>query len=156
MVQLISPLPTTRHISKLPKDAKNESHSPVKVLLDLGKGTPQLPTLLHAHHQVSCQSRQMVRLPLPIATPAQVYLTSECRIPPVVAIAAVGYGVSAYREQSYINQRMAAAEAAERRRRQAALVLDDAYGDRTSLEGLERAMRVYEAQAREQQGQGRQ
>jgi len=98
----------------------------------------------------------MVRLPLPIATPAQVYLTSECRIPPVVAIAAVGYGVSAYREQSYINQRMAAAEAAERRRRQAALVLDDAYGDRTSLEGLERAMRVYEAQAREQQGQGRQ
>jgi hypothetical protein len=40
---------------------------------------------------------------------------------------------------------------AERRRRQAAAVLDDAYGDRSSLEGLEHAMRVYEAQQQQQQ-----
>ncbi|KAB5572763.1 hypothetical protein GE09DRAFT_1217305 [Coniochaeta sp. 2T2.1] len=67
-------------------------------------------------------------------------------IPPALAVAAVGYGVSAYRQQAQLDQIPAASEVAERRRRQAALVLDDAYGDRTSLEGLERAMRVYEAQ----------
>ncbi|KAB5554623.1 hypothetical protein GE09DRAFT_1058925 [Coniochaeta sp. 2T2.1] len=72
-------------------------------------------------------------------------------IPPALAVAAVGYGVSAYRQQAQqIDQMPAASDAAERRRRQAALVLDDAYGDRTSLEGLERAMRVYEAQQQQQ------
>ncbi|OIW31714.1 hypothetical protein CONLIGDRAFT_641499 [Coniochaeta ligniaria NRRL 30616] len=73
-------------------------------------------------------------------------------IPPAVALAAAGYGVSAYR-QAQMERHLAAAEqdaAAERRRRQAAAVLDDAYGDRSSLEGLERAMRVYEAQQSQQ------
>lgn len=61
--------------------------------------------------------------------------------------------MSAYR-QAQTERTLAAAEreaSAERRRRQAAAVLDDAYGDRSSLEGLERAMRVYEAQQQSQQ-----
>lgn len=45
--------------------------------------------------------------------------------------------------------------AAELRRRRAAAVLDDAYGDRSSLEGLERAVRLYESQQL-QQGQQQQ
>jgi hypothetical protein len=71
-------------------------------------------------------------------------------------LAAVGYGVSAYR-QSQIERHLVMTEqdvAAERRRRQAAMMLDDAYGDRSSLEGLERAMRVYEAQQQQQQQRG--
>ncbi|MCQ6513063.1 hypothetical protein NPN18_25170, partial [Vibrio parahaemolyticus] len=68
---------------------------------------------------------------------------------------AVGYGVAAYR-QAQIERHIVAAEqdmAAERMRRQAAAMLDDAYGDRSSLEGLEHAMRVYEAQQQQQQQQ---
>jgi hypothetical protein len=81
------------------------------------------------------------------------------RIPPAVALAAVGYGVSAYTQSRGVASSAgtgfeeSAAAAAERRRRQAAAVLDDAYGDRSSLEGLERAMRVYEAQQQQQQQQ---
>lgn len=72
-----------------------------------------------------------------------------------MALAAVGYGASAYGQAAAERRRQAAEEeaAAERRRRQAAAVLDDAYGDRTSLEGLERAVRVYEAQQQQQQKQ---
>lgn len=43
----------------------------------------------------------------------------------------------------------AAETQAEMRRRQ--LLLDDAYGDRTSLEGLERAMRFYDTQTQQSQ-----
>lgn len=70
-----------------------------------------------------------------------------------MALAAVAYGVSAY-GQTRTDRRLLAAEeeeAAERRRLQVAAVLDDAYGDRSSLEGLERAVRVYEAQQQQQQ-----
>ena len=77
------------------------------------------------------------------------------RIPPAVALAVAGYGVSAYRQyqtKAAAARDIAAAEA-ERTRRRAAAVLDDAYGDRSSLEGLERAVRVYEAQQRQQQQQ---
>jgi hypothetical protein len=71
-----------------------------------------------------------------------------------VALACAGYGVSAYK-QSQIERHPAAPSgddlaAAETRRRQQAAMLDDAYGDRSSLEGLERAMRVYEAQQQQQ------
>ncbi|KAJ9160946.1 hypothetical protein NKR19_g2742 [Coniochaeta hoffmannii] len=76
-------------------------------------------------------------------------------IAPAVALAAVGYSVSAYKQAQAGRRALAAEEsaAAERRRRQAAAVLDDAYGDRSSIEGLERAMRVYEAQQLQQQQQ---
>jgi hypothetical protein len=68
------------------------------------------------------------------------------RIPPALALAyGASYAVSTYQE---MNRASAAAESqAEMRRRQ--MLLDDAYGDRTSLEGLERAMRLYEAQSKE-------
>ncbi|KAK3307412.1 uncharacterized protein B0T15DRAFT_492891 [Chaetomium strumarium] len=68
-------------------------------------------------------------------------------IPPLAAVVTAGYAVASYR-QAQVDERLAAAEQAEveRRRREAALA--DAYGDRGSLEELERAMRVYEAQRR--------
>jgi hypothetical protein len=70
------------------------------------------------------------------------------RVAPVAALVAVGYGVAAYREAQIEKQIAATAtaqqEEAERQRRTAALM--DAYGDRESLESLEHAMRVYEAQ----------
>ncbi|KAL2022855.1 hypothetical protein VTK56DRAFT_4386 [Thermocarpiscus australiensis] len=66
-------------------------------------------------------------------------------VPPLAAVIGAGYGVASYRE-AQADERLAAAEQAaeERRRREAALA--DAYGDRSSLAELERAMRVYEAQ----------
>ncbi|RKU39995.1 hypothetical protein DL546_001712 [Coniochaeta pulveracea] len=67
-------------------------------------------------------------------------------IPPALALAyGASYAVSTYQQ---MNRASAAAESqAEAARRQ--LLLDDAYGDRSSLEGLERAMRFYEAQSKE-------
>ncbi|WYZ35254.1 hypothetical protein EsH8_I_001530 [Colletotrichum jinshuiense] len=68
-------------------------------------------------------------------------------LPPTAAVVAVGYGLNAYRE-SMVQRRLASAEAEKRaiedRKRQASLM--DAYGDRSSLEALEKAMQVYEAQ----------
>ncbi|KAK3680569.1 hypothetical protein B0T22DRAFT_439196 [Podospora appendiculata] len=69
-------------------------------------------------------------------------------VPPLVTLVGVGYGVAAYRE-AQIGKHLASAAAAdkaeaERRRKNAALA--DAYGDRNSIEALEHAMRVYEAQ----------
>ncbi|KAF6814043.1 hypothetical protein CMUS01_08076 [Colletotrichum musicola] len=68
-------------------------------------------------------------------------------IPPTVAVVAVGYGLNTYR-QSMVQRRIAVAEAerqaVEERKRAAKLL--DAYGDRSSLEELEKAMQVYEAQ----------
>lgn len=70
------------------------------------------------------------------------------RIPPVAGVVLTGYAVATYREtqiSSQLAQQQAELEAeAARRRRDAAMA--DAYGDRSSLEELERAMRVYEAQ----------
>ncbi|KAL0935902.1 uncharacterized protein CTRU02_208117 [Colletotrichum truncatum] len=69
-------------------------------------------------------------------------------IPPTVAVVAVGYGLNSYR-QNMVQRRLAMAEEAEKRavedRKRAAKLLD-AYGDRSSLEELEKAMQVYEAQ----------
>ncbi|KAK3389790.1 hypothetical protein B0H63DRAFT_519023 [Podospora didyma] len=69
-------------------------------------------------------------------------------VPPLVALVGVGYGVAAYRE-GQIEKHLAktsAAEQAEAERRRKNMILADAYGDRGSLEELEHAMRVYEAQ----------
>lgn len=62
-----------------------------------------------------------------------------------------GYGVSAYR-QSQIQKyhiRSAGMEAQEEERRSRNAVLMDAYGDKSSLEDLEKAMAAYEAQQRQ-------
>ncbi|KAJ0383161.1 hypothetical protein COL922a_011053 [Colletotrichum nupharicola] len=69
-------------------------------------------------------------------------------IPPTVAVVAVGYGLNTYR-QAMVQRRIAMAEQAERQAvedRKRAAKLMDAYGDRSSLEELEKAMQVYEAQ----------
>ena len=72
-------------------------------------------------------------------------------IPPAIALAGIGYGVSLYR-QSQTSEKTSGrpsggAEAeAERRRRNEELM--SAYGDRDSLESLEEAVRVYESQQR--------
>ncbi|KAK4450791.1 N-acetylglucosaminyl-phosphatidylinositol [Podospora aff. communis PSN243] len=71
-------------------------------------------------------------------------------IPPLAGLIAVGYGVSAFREVQ-IEKHLAQAkeaEQAELAQRRKNMALADAYGDRTNLEELERAMRVYEAQQR--------
>ncbi|GKT54481.1 hypothetical protein ColTof4_13726 [Colletotrichum tofieldiae] len=69
-------------------------------------------------------------------------------IPPTVAVVAVGYGLNTYRE-GMVQRRLANAAAAEKQaiedRKRAALLMD-AYGDRSSLEALEKAMQVYESQ----------
>lgn len=61
-----------------------------------------------------------------------------------------GYGISNYRQNQIEKYSARSAEferqELERRRRNAMLM--DAYGDKTSLEDLEKAMAAYEAQAR--------
>ncbi|EGO59291.1 hypothetical protein NEUTE1DRAFT_116469 [Neurospora tetrasperma FGSC 2508] len=69
-------------------------------------------------------------------------------LPPLVGIAAIGYGISTYRE-AQMQRRVAAMEQAELERQRRANMLADAYGDRGSLEELERAVRAYEAQQRQ-------
>ncbi|KAG7049836.1 hypothetical protein CCUS01_03944 [Colletotrichum cuscutae] len=69
-------------------------------------------------------------------------------IPPTVAVVAVGYGLNAYRE-GMVERRRAKNAAAEKQAiedRMRAAKLMDAYGDRSSLEELEKAMAVYESQ----------
>jgi hypothetical protein len=68
-----------------------------------------------------------------------------------------GYAVASYREAQVGAPLAAAAGATEqaeaaRRRRDAQMA--DAYGDRGSLEELERAVRLYEAQQQQQQHGG--
>jgi len=67
-------------------------------------------------------------------------LTHKFRIPPVAAVVTAGYALTAYRETRAAHQHEQAD--LERRRRNAAMA--DAYGERDSLEELERAVRVYE------------
>ncbi|KAK3899913.1 N-acetylglucosaminyl-phosphatidylinositol [Staphylotrichum tortipilum] len=62
-------------------------------------------------------------------------------IPPLAAVVTAGYAVASYREAHTAAAAEQAAEM-ERLRRNAAMA--DAYGDRGSLEELERAVRVYE------------
>ncbi|KAK4134440.1 hypothetical protein BT67DRAFT_379651 [Trichocladium antarcticum] len=69
-------------------------------------------------------------------------------VTPLAAVVCAGYAVASYRE-AQVSARLAAADSAAtataaQRRRDAQMA--DAYGDRGSLEALERAMRVYEAQ----------
>lgn len=72
------------------------------------------------------------------------------RLPPVAAVVTAGYAITAYREAQAAHHHEQAE--LERRRRNAAMA--DAYGERDSLEELERAVRVYEL-AQQQQQQGR-
>ncbi|KAJ9148901.1 hypothetical protein NKR23_g4743 [Pleurostoma richardsiae] len=69
-------------------------------------------------------------------------------IPPFLVLMTIGYGISAYRqgqiEEYLTNMEKLHQQDAERRRR--AKLLLDAYGDRTSLDELQAAMRVYESQ----------
>ncbi|KAK0636986.1 hypothetical protein B0T17DRAFT_482283 [Bombardia bombarda] len=81
-------------------------------------------------------------------------------VPPLVALVGVGYGVASYRETQitrHLSSTSTSVPAAttsammdatdvEKRRLKKANALADAYGDRSSLEELEHAMRVYEAQ----------
>jgi hypothetical protein len=86
--------------------------------------------------------------PLPLPYLSLTQLTKHPRIPPIAGLVAVGYGVSAFREaqiEKHLSQAKEA-EQAELMQRRKNMVLADAYGDRTNLEELERAMRVYEAQ----------
>ncbi|GAB1319385.1 N-acetylglucosaminyl-phosphatidylinositol biosynthetic protein [Madurella fahalii] len=66
-------------------------------------------------------------------------------VPPLVGVITAGYAVATYRE-AQVEERLAQAQQAEAERRRKDAALADAYGDRSSLEELERAMRVYEAQ----------
>ncbi|KAK3989323.1 hypothetical protein QBC44DRAFT_291132 [Cladorrhinum sp. PSN332] len=66
-------------------------------------------------------------------------------LPPLAGVVAAGYAVVSYRG-AQIEKQMAAAEQADLERRRKNIALADAYGDRSSLEELEKAMRVYEAQ----------
>jgi hypothetical protein len=61
-------------------------------------------------------------------------------------VVTAGYAAASYREARQAAAQQADDEA-DRRRREA--LMADAYGDRGSLEELERAMAVYEAQRRE-------
>lgn len=70
------------------------------------------------------------------------------RLPPLVGILAVGYGITTFRE-AQMEKRVAAMEQAEAERQRRANMLADAYGDRGSLEDMERAVRAYEAQQRQ-------
>ncbi|KAK4151005.1 N-acetylglucosaminyl-phosphatidylinositol [Chaetomidium leptoderma] len=66
-------------------------------------------------------------------------------IPPLAAVVTAGYAAAATYRQTRVDQGLATTTSeAERRRHDAAMA--DAYGDRGSLEELERAMRVYETQ----------
>ncbi|TDZ20948.1 hypothetical protein C8034_v011702 [Colletotrichum sidae] len=65
-------------------------------------------------------------------------------IPPTLAVVAVGYGLNTYRQTMV--QRRAEAAARELEERKRSLKLLDAYGDRSSLEELEKAMAAYESQ----------
>lgn len=59
-----------------------------------------------------------------------------------------GYGVSAYRRnqiESYLS-RTADFEKQDLNQRKRSTVLMDAYGDKSSLEDIERAMAIYESQ----------
>ncbi|KAK4213702.1 N-acetylglucosaminyl-phosphatidylinositol [Rhypophila decipiens] len=82
-------------------------------------------------------------------------------LPPLLAAVALGYGVTAYREAqierhlsphsptSYSSATLPTekeTQAEFEKRRKKFNELADAYGDRNSLEELEHAMRVYEAQ----------
>ncbi|KAK4044132.1 hypothetical protein C8A01DRAFT_31734 [Parachaetomium inaequale] len=74
-------------------------------------------------------------------------------LPPLAAVVTAGYAVTSYRDAQAQSQLAASsspsaeqAEAAERRRQQREAAMADAYGDRDSLEALERAVAVYEAQ----------
>lgn len=79
------------------------------------------------------------------------------RLPPLAAVVTAGYAVTAYRNNTnntnntQLSTQLLASEQAEAERRRRDAAMADAYGDRGSLEELERAMAVYEAQ----QGQGR-
>ncbi len=65
-----------------------------------------------------------------------------------------GYAVASYREAQVGTQLAAAGtEQAEAARRRRDAQMADAYGDRGSLEELERAVRLYEAQQQQQQQQ---
>ncbi|KAK3352553.1 hypothetical protein B0T25DRAFT_188181 [Lasiosphaeria hispida] len=65
-------------------------------------------------------------------------------VPPIAALVVAGYGVASYREAQV--ERHLATEQAELERRRRTVALADAYGGGNSLEDLEHAMRVYEAQ----------
>ncbi|KAK1773255.1 hypothetical protein QBC45DRAFT_340328 [Copromyces sp. CBS 386.78] len=69
-------------------------------------------------------------------------------LPPLVGILAVGYGITTYHE-AQMEKRVASMEQAELERQRRANMLADAYGDRGSLEELERAVKAYEAQQRQ-------
>lgn len=61
-----------------------------------------------------------------------------------------GYGISTYRRSQIerYSVQMAELERQEAERRRANALLMDAYGDGSSLEGVEKAMALYEAQRR--------
>ncbi|KAM7214218.1 hypothetical protein V8F06_010407 [Rhypophila decipiens] len=91
----------------------------------------------------------------------QVSTNRHASLPPLLAAVALGYGVTAYREgqidrhlsshspTSYSSATLPTekeTQAEFEKRRKKFNQLADAYGDRSSLEELEHAMRVYEAQ----------
>ncbi|KAK4097237.1 hypothetical protein N658DRAFT_500621 [Parathielavia hyrcaniae] len=65
-------------------------------------------------------------------------------IPPLAAVVTAGYAASSYHQARETAAQQQADADAERRRHEA--LMADAYGDRDSLEALERAVAAYEAQ----------
>ncbi|KAK4125738.1 hypothetical protein N657DRAFT_678794 [Parathielavia appendiculata] len=65
-------------------------------------------------------------------------------IPPLAVVVTACYAASSYREAHELAAQQQADTDTERRRREA--LMADAYGDRGSLEELERAVAAYEAQ----------
>ncbi|POS68811.1 hypothetical protein DHEL01_v212795 [Diaporthe helianthi] len=69
-------------------------------------------------------------------------------VPTIFAMVCIGYGVSAYRRnqiETYLS-RNADFEKRDMGRRTRSTVLMDAYGDKSSLADIERAMAIYESQ----------
>ncbi|KAJ4289405.1 hypothetical protein N0V88_006885 [Collariella sp. IMI 366227] len=90
--------------------------------------------------------------PTPASTPYLPYLhqaTQQTKrgknlkwIPPLAAVVTAGYAVATYRS-AQLEARLAEEQQADAARRRRDALMADAYGDRGSLEELERAMRVY-------------
>ncbi|CAN8101726.1 unnamed protein product [Discula destructiva] len=67
-------------------------------------------------------------------------------VPTIFALVSIGYGVSVYRRDGGHYVDTADRDRMEVERRQREAVMMDAYGDKSSLEDLEKAMAFYESQ----------
>ncbi|PSR82380.1 hypothetical protein BD289DRAFT_483896 [Coniella lustricola] len=106
-----------------------------------------------AKRMISATTR--VYPPIPPMSPPGISSTAARRglanikwVPTMFALVSIGYGISTYRrgQLERYSARTAELERQEAERRRANALLMDAYGDGSSLEGVEKAMALYEAQ----------